>query len=236
MIQPIENLATIIKSKDLQQYKGDFFHNILKAICLEDTGAITDIVNNSAQMVFHMPNILFWDKMERFLYGTYSNFEEQVKMASKFGTDDEYVEFTKRQINLINDINDNMKIDYFAKLTRALLLELIDSELYFKLSEILLRCTREELNYLKENYTTNEVELNIYIESFVNVGLAKMSILQADFEGNGSLYKYTKLAEKLDKYALSYNEKSYNYHKKDKYSALGTFQTCSEIGFIAEEE
>lgn len=140
----LEKIAVFLKSRDLKEFRGDLFGNIFKSVVLKDVEAAGDIAVDTKQFIYQMPNILFWDKMERFIYGVYHNYEEQVKMAQRF-SDEKYVEFTKRQMQLVNSINDDKKIDYFANLTRAFLFECIDMGLYFKLSEILSRCTREEL-------------------------------------------------------------------------------------------
>ena len=51
--------------------------------------------------------------------GTFRNYAEQVKMAGKFNEENmDYEKFVKRQIHLINEINDDKKVDYFAQVAR----------------------------------------------------------------------------------------------------------------------
>ena len=228
-----KEIAVILKSKDLKEFKGDLFGNIFKLLVLKDTEATVDMALDTKRFIYQMPNILFWDKMERLLYGTYKNFGEQVKMAQKFSDDDGYIEFTKRQMQLVDSINDDKKIDFFANLTRAFLLECIDIELYFKLSEILSRCTREELFFLKNNYTNKEIELNIYVDSFLNLGLAVVSYMETNGDSSRNKYKYNYIAKALDMYSLSFGEEKYTgYDKVQKYSDLECIPTTAAMTFF----
>ena len=99
-----------------------------------------------------MPTVIFWNKNKKdFLQGTYKDYEEQVKMASQFNNDNEkYAEFVKKQIYLIDKLEDDMKVDCFAILTRCLLLQEIEISLYFKLAQIINQCTPFELEYIRK--------------------------------------------------------------------------------------
>ena len=50
-------------------------------------------------------------KMQRHMFGTFRDYVEQVKMAGKFSEDNKgYEWFVKRQIHLINEIDDDKKL------------------------------------------------------------------------------------------------------------------------------
>lgn len=50
-------------------------------------------------------------KMQRYMFGTFGDYAEQVKMAGKFSGDNkDYDRFLKRQIHLINEIGDDKKL------------------------------------------------------------------------------------------------------------------------------
>lgn len=50
-------------------------------------------------------------KMQRHMFGTFRDYVEQVKMAGKFSEDNKDCErFVKRQIHLINEIDDDKKL------------------------------------------------------------------------------------------------------------------------------
>lgn len=80
----IATLTTILKDKDIHNYMGDTFWNIIKAVSLGDIGALLDSSIDIKNMLFHAPSVLFWDKMQRYMFGTFRNYAEQVKMAGKF--------------------------------------------------------------------------------------------------------------------------------------------------------
>ena len=79
----IATLTTILKDKDIHNYMGDTFWNIIKAVSLGDIGALLDSSIDIKNMLFHAPSVLFWDKMQRYMFGTFRNYAEQVKKSGK---------------------------------------------------------------------------------------------------------------------------------------------------------
>ena len=77
----IAALTTILKDRDIHEYAGDAFLNIVKAVSLGDVGALLDSSVDIKNFLFHTPTILFWDKMQRYMFGTFRDYTEQVKMA-----------------------------------------------------------------------------------------------------------------------------------------------------------
>lgn len=55
--------AIILRNEDLQNYAGDAFYNLVKAVTIHDTGAAVDGIKDVKDFVFYIPNALFWDKM-----------------------------------------------------------------------------------------------------------------------------------------------------------------------------
>lgn len=66
----IEALTTILKDQDIHKYAGDAFLDIIKAVSLGDVGALFDSSVDIKNLLFHTPTILFWDKMQRYMFGT----------------------------------------------------------------------------------------------------------------------------------------------------------------------
>lgn len=106
----INALTTILRDKDIRNYSGDLFYNIIKAVALGDVGALLDAAGDVKNIIFHTPTVLFWDKMQRYLFGTFKCFDDQVKMSEKFTKNNScYESFVKKQINLVNEMNDDKK-------------------------------------------------------------------------------------------------------------------------------
>ena len=97
--EQLKELALIVKNDDLRKYAGNAFWNLIQAVISKDPVSGTLAGKDVKQIVFHMPTVIFWNKIKRFLQGTYKDYEEQVKMASQFNNDNEkYAEFVKKQI------------------------------------------------------------------------------------------------------------------------------------------
>lgn len=199
----IEALTTILKNDDLQNYAGDGFWNLIQAVITEDPFSALAAGKDIKEIIFHMPTVLFWDKMKRFLTGTFHSFEDQIKMAQKFNEDNkEYAAFVKRQIHLINNLDDDMKIDYFSALTRCLLITDLNESLYFKLCKFLSICTPEELMFLKNCPNEYRGKNSAIISSLFQYGL----FTQEDEKENGeTLYKLSDFAKALKQNSLNYD-------------------------------
>jgi hypothetical protein len=210
MLDIVKSVSVIVKSKQLKDYRNETVENFADLLMGNVLAPAKQGVA-TIKLVLSIPDILFWDKMQRFLIGTYTDFEEQIKMCGKFDDEEKYQDFTKRQIHIINELNDDRKVGYFAKLTRSVLLELIDIPLYFKLASILSSATREELDYLKDNITSSGSLNMIYLESLQRYGLTVLVKMVVNDESDDDSC-FTPLAICLDKYCLDMgSEVKYKY-------------------------
>lgn len=200
----IHELATIIMNKDLHNYVGEGFLDFIQAVVMKDPYARIKVAKEVKDIIFQMPTLLFWDKMQRFLFGTFRSYEDQVKMAEKFNKDSKsYAAFVKRQIHLINALDDDMKVDYFATLTRCFLLTDLDQAFYFKLSKFLSICTPEELLYLKQCPYDITSENTAIISSLFQYGL----FTQLDDNETGETrYLLSDFAKALKQNSLNYED------------------------------
>lgn len=179
--------------------------DLIQAIFSGDVFQGLSAIKNFNDIVFNVPTILFWEKMQKFLLNTFSgyDFEDQVKMIEKFEESYcEYSEFVKTQMHIIDKINDDKKIEYCAKLTRSLLLNNIDLTLYYKLIQIMDNCTVDELEFLKSN-KLERIKYNIRIYYLSTLGLVSQ-----EQEDANVYFVLTSLAKTLREYGLSDNLKN----------------------------
>lgn len=194
-------LVTILKSEDIQNYAGDSFYNLIKAVAFQDAGAAMDGIGDVKKVVFHLPTALFWNKMQRYLQGTFKSFGDQVKMSSKFSKDNaDYVAFVKKQMQLIDQIDDDVKVDYFANLTRCFLLTGMDTALYYKLANFLNMCTIEELNFIKNYGYDKKSKRDVMISSLYQYGLFEQK------DDNETYYMLSDFGKALKMGSLNYDE------------------------------
>ena len=147
----INKLAALIKDEDLKKYAGEGFWDLMQAVIFSDPVSAVGATKNAIELAVHMPTYLFWNKMKRYLTGTFYSYGDQVKMAAKFNDDNKkYNKFVKRLIHLLDQLDDDQKVDCFASLTRAFLLTDLDIYLFFKLSKYLDICIPEELEFIRE--------------------------------------------------------------------------------------
>ena len=210
----VEKIAKVSQS-DMSIIKDDFLNFIIENV--KDIFKPLSIACDVKEFIFTIPNQIFFNKMKRFLSESYCELDLhiRVRFAQKFSEDD-YTNYVKRQIELINSINDENKIDYLANLTRACILGFIDTNVYFKLSNIINQTTIEELKYLSK-YIDKEIEdNNAYIYSLQQIGLVKQDIISG-FGENIQKYSYTEFGKAIDKFAIKLNkaDSKYKYDSND---------------------
>lgn len=196
-------LTAIMKDKDLQEYAGDGIWSLVQAVVTQDPFSKIEVAKNVKELIFHMPTVLFWDKMQRYLLGTFHNYEDQIKMAQKFSEDNEaYVAFVKRQVHLIDALDDDMKVDYFASLTRSFLTTELDSGLYFKLCKFLSICTPEELVFIEKCPYDFKSSNNAIVSALFQYGL----FTQVNDDETGTYYVLSDFAKALKQNSLNYED------------------------------
>ena len=192
--EQLNELALIVKNNDLKEYAGDAFWYLIQAVISKDPVSGVLAAKDVKQIIFHMPTVIFWNKIKIFLQGTYKNYDEQVKMASRFNNDNEkYVEFVKNQIYLIDKLDDEMKVDCFARLTRCILLQEIEISLYFKLAQIINQCTPFELEYIRKTGINEKQKNSAMVSSLYQYGLVEQDSNETEvyyiFSGFGKALK-----------------------------------------------
>lgn len=199
----LTTFSSLIKNENLQNYAGDAFLNLIKAVAFSDFGAGVKTIDDVRKLLFHIPTLLFWDKMKRYLYGTFRNYEDQIKFAAKFNRDNlQYEKFVKRQIHLINELDDDEKIDYFAQLTRAFLMTELEESLFFKLVKYLNICTPYELAFLRSVSIGYSTENNAVISSLYQYGL----FVQETTDSGDIKYILSDFAKALKQNCLNFND------------------------------
>lgn len=213
----VRALTAIIQDEDIRQYAGDGFENLIKAVVLMDMGAGFDAVKELRSLLLHVPTALFWDKMRRFMYGTFRCREDQVKLVEKFKkSSDEYYAFVKKQVALVDSMDEEEKIDYFAQLTRCFIQCEIDNALYFKLVYLIKNCTVDELKYLAE--LKDDVRLNNSLWVSI-LSLQGLFVQEQDSSGK-TWYVLSDIGKYLKLCGLNFDEGIFLKSIKKKYEEL----------------
>lgn len=224
----LTTFSALVHNEDLQNYAGDAFLNFIKAVTFNDVGAGVKTLDDVRQILFHIPTVLFWDKMKRYLYGTFRDFRDQIKLAEKFHDDNpKYQKFVKRQIQLINELDDDEKIDYFAQLTRSFLITGLEESLFFKLTKFLNICTPYELAFLKSidyNYSSTN---NVVISSLYQYGL----FVQKTDSNDNVRYVLSDFAKALKQNCLNFDDGVGGAKRLLSYSQIAPLEIMEPLTF-----
>lgn len=165
----------------------------------------------------HLPIRMFWYKVKRFLSGTFYDYEDQIKMAARFDpTNDDYPKYIEKLIYTIDQTDDDKKIDWFASLTRAFLLELIDESLFWKLTQYLKLCTSDELEFVKACPDEYAGPLNVMVSALYYYGLFD----QYTDQNNKAIYKLSSMAKALKMNYLNFDRELHGVQRITGYADL----------------
>ena len=112
MLERVTNgVTSLIENNKIKDLIGKTTFDLVRIIFSKDPSSYIDFFSDTSKLLWQLPNAIFWDKMYRFLIGTYSDYEYQIKMCQKFQEDTKhYKEFVKKQIQII----DKFKIFVFT--------------------------------------------------------------------------------------------------------------------------
>lgn len=224
----VEAMESILKNKDLRDYSGDFFWDFIGMIVCSDSVAGAKSLVDVKNLVFNIPTLLFWDKMKRFLFGTFHDYSEQVKLASKFNdSNKKYKEFTKKLIHLIDEIDDDTKVDFYSSLTRCFLLTDLNEQLYFKLSKFLLVCTVDELLFVREFPLESVVKCNTMVSVLYNY-----SLFEQFSNANETWYGLSDFGKALKLDCLNFSDNPDGSKNKQNKPVILSYKDVKPIGIL----
>lgn len=197
----IHALGTVWRDPKSRDLLKDGAFSLMKLVLFQDLGSGADALRSILQ--FHTPTVLYWDKMWRYMNGVFHDPADQIKLAEKFYPDDpQYTTFVKRQMNLINEMNDDLKIDYFAMLTRSFLFTEMDDQLYLKLAKFLSMCTPGELNFLRDVRYDDKLANSMMAASVYQYGL-----LMLEYQDDGKpVFVLSDFGKALKQNSLNYDD------------------------------
>lgn len=195
-------IADAIKNADIPSLLEDGIFDFASTIILKDPVSGVRTAADALATIKTFPNVLFWEKTRRFLSGSFNGYADQIKFAEKFNSDNyKYKDFVKTQLSIINTIETDKKIDYFAQLTRCFYLSSMDVPLYFRLVKFIQNCTTNELEFMEEAK---------YNQHFTNNAMISMLILQGlvvqDNNGEKTYYVISSLGKVLKECSLNFGE------------------------------
>ena len=116
---------------------------------LADISPRVAIIKDTFESVCSVSDLILLDKLKRFFDRQDIDFDKQVNWSSNFSKDAKrYQENTRRLVYAVNTMNEDEKIDVFANLMRAFLLNLIDFSLFWRLCDILQKIYIEDIRNL----------------------------------------------------------------------------------------
>lgn len=170
--------------------------NLATALVCGDILAVGKLIKDFWGSPYFIREALFWHNFTTYLENSFADEEELRKLSAKLAEGGNAEEAAKRVIKIIDDVGTRQKAIYISNLTRAFCMDRIDVNLFFKLSQCVVRLTDEDLKFLCESVVPGTItEDKEYIDNFRSCGLMK--------EVSGG-FVYTERAYKLKEFALWY--------------------------------
>lgn len=169
-----DNLQVIIQNEDMQKYSQESLINFIKALC-GDYFAGLSCIKNTSDLILNIPTTIFWEKMKRFFIGTFHNPTDQIKLAAKFNKDNpSFRKYLRQLFVMVDELDHEMKIDYFSYLTRMFLIEDRGGDFgnYFILYNCLKNLPISTIDFIKKHNPTDKLPYCTHTLILVSNGLA----------------------------------------------------------------
>ena len=125
-------------------------------------------------------------------------------MAARFDPDSkDYSTFVQNIIHTVTTVETDMKLDYYANLTRAFLILGLESVLFYKLQKYLIQCTSDELEFIETHPYNFKSKNTVMISSLYQYGLFNQV---TEGENNETFYVLSDFAKALKRNSLNYEE------------------------------
>ena len=212
-----EALSHFLRNRDLQKTAEEDLTDLIITTLSGDPISTGVAGKKVIDDIRNLPGYILWDKINRYLRGSFRSFEDQIKLASRFDKDSkDYARFVKKMILLIDQVEDDEKIDFYANLTRAFFMGLVDSDVFFKLTKFLLLLTFDELIFIRDCPEDFRSTLTVMISSLYQFGLFD----QIQVDGNETRYVLSSFALSLKRNCLNIEEGVNGKERLGNYSEL----------------
>lgn len=210
----LEKAKAFVSDKTVIDGTVNFLGDSISAL-LGDPVAAGKLVYSILRSPMTVRDQFFWLKFEMFLDGIDVSDKERANFCKRLTEDGTKRENPYRLIQAIDHTDTNNKIQYLINASRCLSTGFIELPLFFRICHTITNSLEEDLLYLAEHILEDyEYEYSFVVQALMNNGLVYQSVI----DGNGEdRYKFTSLANDLDRFAISYDnvERYPNPEKKD---------------------
>lgn len=198
----LEKAKALTTDPDVQKGSSDFLDDTISAL-LGNPISAGKIMVSLAKCPFFFREKLFWIKFEHFLSGVDVSDNERAEFCARLTEEGANNDNPYRLLQAIEHAETHKKIDYLINASRSLAAGFIELPDYFRICSIITGTIEEDLVFLANHIQNNaDFEYSSIIQGLLNVGLAYRSVI----DGNGdNRYRFTPLANLVDKFAISYN-------------------------------
>lgn len=198
------NVAAVIKNRDIHELIADGAGNLLIGLLTKDLTVIPSIAQDAVKIALSVPNIIFADKLYRFFEKGFPNNKQKAKFVERLEKDNhKYEETVKIILQIIDKIDFNEKIDWFAYLTISFSSGCIDRDKYIKLSTAISMLMVDDLNALKQYYGKTNVPENSTLSNYYAYGLTT-KIIPTGYGTSIAKHTLSTSGIELLKYSIDY--------------------------------
>ncbi len=202
----IEDGKKMAASEKFVDGAANLLLNVVSLIIQPDPVTYAKIVYTLGKCPFLIKEHMFWRKFEMFLNGIYIKEEDVDKLHEKIASKGADGENPYRIVTYIDRAETQKKIHFLINATRCLMTDFITLEQYFRICHAIVNTLEEDLKFLKDHLSEEEVTYNHHVQGLFTNGLMWAN----DFDGGGELevqgYAFTPLALEVDEYAISYDD------------------------------
>lgn len=211
-----EIFFNFLKNEDLNETKNELVESAIGVLTGDNTAPIKFI-----KVLWSLPttvkDAIYIEKFRAFLKGVYKEKQDSIKLCEKLFSDDK----TKRSnamriVQIIDKAENEDCLQFIINATTALLLDLINVDMYYRICMTITDTLYEDLLFLKRNvFKTEAIKGNYSVHGLSRSGLMILAGIDGNADINEQEYFISQFGRDVDHYAISFEDEEHLMrHKK----------------------
>lgn len=213
-----ENLVNVLKDENVNDTGNELIEDAA-GVLMGDPVSVAKLIKATVSLPVTVRDALYITKFKAFLKGVYREADDPVRLCQKlFGDEKTNRSNAMRVLQIIDKTENEDSLQFIINATRAVLLDLINVDMYYRICRAITDTLYEDLIFLQKNVFRSEpIKGDHSVHGLSRSGLMILAGIDSNADINEQEYCISNLGRAVDQYALSFeNEEHWKRHKSTK--------------------
>ena len=230
-------LINALNDESIQEVKNEIVDDTANAL-MGDPVAALHVIKDVVKTPVAVRDAIYMEKFRRFLKGIYIDPEDPIRLSNKlFGNDKDKWSNAIRVLQIVDNSENERCLQFIINATRALLLGLIEPDMYFRICRAINDTLYEDLIFLRDNVFKAEPFKGTYsVHGLNKSGLMIQSGIDSNADINEQEYCVSNLGRAVDQFAISFEDEKRSKRYKSETAIFREFDSGISFQKIGDDE